>query len=370
MSISIMFVKIFIIGLQYNKIIERRKSMKKTIAKVIMGLLVTGLFAAVPSFGAITPKDIKVGYLVKTLSNPFWQVYADGAKAAAKDLGVKIEIRDVPTETDFKAQLDVAMTMVNQDYNAIVAASITNTNLIPAIANANKKKIPWIVVSEDQDPEVLKQSNAYVTAKCRLSFKEEGITAGEYVAKRLNGKGEVAIIEGLAGTSATRDRIEGIKEAFKKFPNIKIVSSQPADWSREKAYAVTASILQANPNVNAIIALNDIMAFGVAAAVQQAGKAGKIIITGDDGTKEAYEAIKAKQISATIDGVPWQIAYYSVYAAVKAVMENAKTLPNYDLKPGLITAENVEEALAAYPKPLKSMFKINKNIYTPIKGIN
>jgi len=315
-----------------------------------------------------TKKKIKIGYIVKTLGNTFWQTYQQGAEAAAKDLGVQVDVRDVPTETDIKGQLDVALAMVNQDYDAIVAASITNTNLIPAIAKANQKGIPWIVVSEDQDQAVLDQNNAYVTAKCRLSFYDEGVAVGEYVAKKLNGKGEVGIVEGLSGTSATTDRNQGIKDVFAKYPDIKIVSSQPADWDRQKAHDVAAAMIQANPSINAIIANNDTMALGVVAAVEQAGKKGQIVITGDDGTPEAYQAIKDGSLSATVDGVAWQIAYYSVYAAVKAVVTKAKSLPNDSLKPNLVDSTNVDDVIASAPKPPANMFDVNKNIYLPIPG--
>ncbi len=318
---------------------------------------------------AVMAEDIKIGYIVKTLGNTFWQTYEAGAKAAAEDLGVQIDVRDVPTEGDIKGQLDVAMAMVNQDYDAIVAASITNTNLIPAIAEANAKDIPWIVVSEDQDQDVLDQNNAYVTAKCRLSFYEEGVIIGEYIAEQLNGEGQVGIVEGMAGTSATRDRNQGVADVFADYPGLEIVASQPGDWQRELARDVAGAMLQANPEIDAIIANNDTMALGAAVAVEQAGKKGEILVTGDDGTPEAYEAIMNGDLAATVDGVAWQIAYYSVHAAVKAVVEGAKTLPSYDLKPNLVTIDTVEEVMKTMPKPPANMFEVNENIYVPIAGI-
>lgn len=317
----------------------------------------------------ISAEDIKIGYIVKTLGNTFWQTYQQGAEAAAADLGVQVDVRDVPTEGDIKGQLDVAMAMVNQDYDAIVAASITNTNLIPAIAEANVKGIPWIVVSEAQDEDVLAQNDAYITAQVRLSFYEEGVIIGEYIAEQLNGEGQVGIIEGMAGTSAMRDRKEGVMDVFEAYPDIEIVASQPGDWQRELAREVAAAMIQANPEIDAIITQNDTMALGAAVAVEQAGKKGDILVTGDDGTPEAYEAIKNGDLAATVDGVAWQIAYYSVHAAVKAVVENAKTLPDFDLKPNLVTIENVEEVAAQMPKPPEYMFDVNQNIYLPIPGI-
>lgn len=311
---------------------------------------------------------IKIGYIVKCLSNTFWQTYQQGAEAAAEELGVQVDIRDVKSEDDYVGQLDVARGMVNQDYDAIVAASITNTNLIPAIADANKKGIPWIVVSELQDENVLKEYDAKITCNCRLSFYDEGVIAGQYVVEQLGGEGEVAIIEGLTGTTATNERIAGFKEALEG-SNIEIVASQPADWLREEAKDVTLGILQANPDIKAIYALNDTMALGCVAALKQAEKLDDVLIIGDDGTNEAYESIQNSEMAATIDGVAWQIAYFSVHAAVKAVVEGADTLDDYDLTPGLITIDNVEEAMKEAPKPVKEMFDINKNIYLPIEGI-
>lgn len=316
----------------------------------------------------VKAEDIKIGYIVKCLSNTFWQTYQEGAEAAAEELGVQIDIRDVKSEDDYVGQLDVARGMVNQDYDAIVAASITNTNLIPAIADANKKGIPWIVVSELQDEEVLKEYDAKVTCNCRLSFHDEGVIAGEYVVEKLGGKGEVAIIEGLTGTTATNDRIAGFKEALDG-SDIQIVASQPADWLREEAKDVTLGILQANPDIKAIYALNDTMALGCVAALNQAEKLQDVLVIGDDGTNEAYESIQNNEMAATIDGVAWQIAYFSVHAAVKAVAEGKDTLEDYDLTPGLITSDNVSEAMKEAPKPVKEMFDINENIYLPIEGI-
>lgn len=318
---------------------------------------------------SIDASQIKIGYIVKCLSNTFWQTYELGARAAAKDLGVQIDVRDVASEDDYVGQLDIARTMVNQDYDAIVAASITNTNLIPAIADANAKGIPWIVVSEKQDEAVLAEYKAKVTCSCRLSFYDEGVIAGQYVKEQLGGEGEAAIVEGLTGTSATNERIAGFTDTLAD-TNIKIVASQPADWLREQAKDVTSSMLQSNPNIKAIYALNDTMALGCIAALQQANKVGDVLVIGDDGTNEAYTSIQNKEMSATIDGVAYQIAYYSVCAAVKAVVEKADTLPDYNLTPGLITIDNVVEAAAEAPKPIADMFNINKNIYLPIAGIN
>lgn len=344
--------------------------MKKVLSIVLVFLLCSAfVFAGGAKEAEKTVKsasDIRVAYIVKWLGNTFWQTYEAGARAAAADLGIKLDVFDVDDESDFQGQQETALNVVNQGYDAIVAASITNTNLIPAIAQANKAGIPWIVVSEDQDNDVLKQYNAHVACRCRLSFYDEGVIAGKFFVEQLGGKGKVAIIEGLAGTSATNDRCAGFKDAIKG-SGLELVSSLPGDWDRQKAYNVAAGMIQANPELKGIYALNDTMALGAVPAIEQAGK--KVLIVGDDGTTEAFESIRDGHMAGTIDGVAYQIAYYSVYAAVKAIMEGESAVEDYSLTPAMISSSNVAEALKAAPKPVEEMYTVNKNIYSPIKGL-
>lgn len=312
--------------------------------------------------------NYKIGYLVKTMGNSVWQTYAEAAQQAAADLGVTVEVRDVATEGDYLEQYNVALTMVNQDFDAIIAASITNSNLIAAIAEANEKDIPWIVVGEYQDETILEQKNAYVTANCVMNYYDEGVAIAEYVAEQLNYEGEVAVVEGTAGLGYTIAMNEAYADVFSKYPDIKIVAAQSGDWERETAYNVTLGMLQANPNLKALIVMNDTMALGSMAAVEAAGKTGDIIITGADATPDALDAVKAGTLAMTADVCAWQIAYYSVCAAVKALDEDLKTVEDYSFTPCLVTQDNVDEVLASAPRTIEEMYDVNPNIYLPLPG--
>jgi D-allose transport system substrate-binding protein len=317
----------------------------------------------------INPSDIKIGVIVKTLSNTSWQSTAEGAYQAGKELGVIVEVKDVPTEQDFQKQLELGLNMVNQDYDAIAASSMTNTNMIPAIVEANKRGIPWISMAEENDPTVMAEQDAFETAFIKIYFYKEGLKIGEYVAEALGGTGKVGIVEGQAGNSATIARITGIKDALQNYPDIEIVASQPGDWDRQKALTVAANMIQANPDIKAIMANNDTMAMGVLQAVIQAEKLGEIIVTGDDGTIEALEAIQAGSMGATVNLGAWMLGYISVYAGTKAVVEKQNKLPEYELEPLLITKENVAQVLEIYPLPIQEFLELNsEHPYQPIQG--
>ncbi len=91
--------------------------------------------------------------------------------------------------------------------------------------------------------------------------------------------GEVAIIEGKAGNASGEARRERCRRNLReKQAEIKLVASQPADWDRIKALDVATNVLQRNPNIKAIYCANDTMAMGVAQAVANAGKTGKVLV--------------------------------------------------------------------------------------------
>ena len=83
-----------------------------------------------------------------------------------------------------------------------------------------------------------------------------GTIAGEALAKALNGKGNVVEIQGIMGTSVARDRSKGFNIAMAKYPAIKIVAQQTANFDRGQALSVMENILQANPVIDGVYAAN------------------------------------------------------------------------------------------------------------------
>ncbi|VFT71574.1 D-allose transporter subunit [Escherichia coli] len=145
--------------------------------------------------------------------------------------------------------------------------------------------------------------------------------------------GEVAIIEGKAGNASGEARRNGATEAFKKASQIKLVASQPADWDRIKALDVATNVLQRNPNIKAIYCANDTMAMGVAQAVANAGKTGKVLVVGTDGIPEARKMVEAGQMTATVAQNPADIGATGLKLMVDAE-KSGKVIP-LDKAPGI-----------------------------------
>jgi ribose transport system substrate-binding protein len=116
-----------------------------------------------------------------------------------------------------------------------------------------------------------------------------GQLAGEYLAKLLNGKGNIAIIDQPAITSVI-DRVAGFREAIGKYPDIKVVADVNGEGVRDKALIVTTDVLQANPELDGIFGINDDSALGALGAVNQLDRK-EIVIIGYDATPPAVDAI-------------------------------------------------------------------------------
>ena len=143
--------------------------------------------------------------------------------------------------------------------------------------------------------------------------KDTAELAAEWIATKIGGKGQIAVVQGLPTAEAARLRTDCFVDYIKaNYPDIEVVATQNADWDRTKAKDVSATILKQYPDLKAIYANNDTMAMGVLESVKEADLLGKCLVVGTDGTSEALDSVKAGELSATINDFPF---YQSQVAA-------------------------------------------------------
>lgn len=167
----------------------------------------------------------------------------------------------------------------------------------------------------------------------------------EDIVKRIGGKGNVIIIEGVPGAITAQDRLAGFKEALAKHPNVKLLASQTANYSRAQALQVMENLLQQFPNVDAVLAANDEMALGVIGALQAAGKAGKVLVSGVDGTLDALTAVRAGTLTLSVDYSGYEMGYQATKAAAE-YLKAGKGGGDTMIKHTLITKDNVDKLMA------------------------
>ncbi len=147
-------------------------------------------------------------------------------------------------------------------------------------------------------------------------------------------------------TSAAR--LDGFTKG--KPANVTIIATVAADWERQQALTKATDLMTANADLAGFFVANDDMGLGVAQAIANAGKTGKVKVISVDGNKDAFEAVKSGGIDAVVAQFPYVIGAMGVEACQAAIA--GKTLPEKVNAPvQVVTKENVDAALASAPKP-------------------
>lgn len=287
-------------------------------------LAVSALAALVVGAGTsrASAEDIKISFVVKDMTNPYYWRMGEGAKQAAQDLGVQLSWVSAEFNGDIEGQIAVVEGELVKRPDALVLVPMNAKALIPKIREANRMGIP-VVTADTRAEEGLADVVTFVGLDERLSYK----AMAEFVVEHLGGKGKVAILEGFRGSSTAEERLVGMHEVLDAAPGIEIVASISADWDREKGLKATEDILQAHPDVDAILASNDEMALGAVQAVNSAGKQEQVVVVGDDAIPAALEALTSGDMLATIDGNTDKVGYQAVKTAYDFVVKGMKPEP-------------------------------------------
>lgn len=265
--------------------------------------LAAGVSQAAPAGGA---SGETFGLALSTLNNPFFVTLRSGAQQAAKAAGAKLIVAD--GRDDAQAQADQIQNFITRKVDVIIVNPVDSAAVATSVKAANRAGIPVVTVDRAAD-------GGKVASHIASDNVLGGKLAGQLLFKLIGGKGKVAQLEGIAGTSAARDRGKGFKIALKTAPGVKLAASQIADFNRDKGFTVAQNILQANPDLKGLFAQNDEMALGAVKAAAQAKR--KIVIVGFDAIPDAIKAIKAGTMAGTVAQQPALIGKAGVETAVK-----------------------------------------------------
>lgn len=257
------------------------------------------------AFGAA--KRYKMVFIVKSMDNPFWNMMLEGAQMAAKDLGIEIKGLAPIKPNNVEEQIRQMEDAITAKMDAIIVVPSDSKGIVPGIEKANRAGIPVFA------------SNSRAFGGKVIGFagapNEE---AAYFVAKAflgtLGGKGNVIILEGVPGAQTAIDRKAGIDRAVKEFPNVKVLASQTAKFSRVEGMRVMENLLQKFSKIDAVISTNDEMALGAIEAIDAAKRLKEIKVAGFDGNDDAMKSISEGRLMITGAQSPDAQAYWSVIA--------------------------------------------------------
>ncbi len=224
--------------------------------------------------------------------------------------------------------------LIARKVDVIILNPVDSDAIVTAVMEANEAGIPVITVTRPSKGGVVAQHLDIDNAKAGQMVAQE-------LVKVLNGKGKVAILEGIPGAPSAQQRQEGFLAVLKDYPDIQVVSSLTANYSREQGSKVMEDVLQANPELDAVYAHNDEMALGAVRAIIAAGRMEEIKVFGIDAIDDAIQAIKNGEMVATVKQQPALQMATAVESANK-IMNGETVEPLVIIPLLLITKDNVE----------------------------
>lgn len=291
--------------------------MKKVFAVLMTMMLTVGLMAGCstskPEAPAASTEPAagtakKVGLVLSTLNNPFFVTLKEGAEAKAKELGMELIVLD--SQNDPSKDMANVEDLITQGVSLILLNPTDSDAVANAVKAANDAKIPVITLDRAAN-------GGEVVSHVASDNIAGGKMAADFINEKLGGKGNVIELQGIAGTSAARDRGQGFNEQLATYPDLKVVAAQPADFDRTKGLSVMENLLQAQPDVQAVFAHNDEMALGAYQAIEASGKT--VLVVGFDAIDDAVASVKDGKMAATVAQQPDMIGALGVETASKVL---------------------------------------------------
>ncbi|MFZ4877647.1 ABC transporter substrate-binding protein [Janthinobacterium sp. Mn2066] len=302
--------------------------MKKILTASLLMSIACGAFAA--------DKPLKsIGITVGDLANPFFVAIGRGAEESAKKIGGPgVKVTTVSSKYDLNTQVDQIENFIANKTDIIILNAADSKGIGPAVKKARDAGV--IVIAVDVGAQ-----NASATVMSDNTMA--GDVSCAYMAKQINGKGNVVIINGPPVT-AVIDRVTGCKKTLAGFKDIKILSdNQNAGGSRDGGLTVMSNLLTAHPKIDAVFAINDPTGIGAELAIKQAKRTDIKLITAVDGAPDGQNALKNKAglFAATASQNPYRMAADAVQVGYDLMNGRAPKQTTVLLPTPIVNKENV-----------------------------
>src|SRR5438105_566750 len=257
---------------------------------------------------AATAHKAVIALMPKAKGDPYFVSCKQGADEAAKELGVEL-LWDGPTDLDPAKQNEVVEAWITRGVDVIAVSVENKVGISTVLRKAKDKGIK--VITWDADSE--KDARDFFIDQA--TPQGIGYTLTDEAARILNNKGEFAIITASLSAANQNEWIKYIKERLvQKYPDLKLVATQPSEGDRDRAFAETQTVLKVYPGVKLIMAIAAPAVPGAAEAVQQSGRT-DVKVTGLSLPNMNKPYVKAGVVESVVLWNTIDLGYLTVYAA-------------------------------------------------------
>jgi ribose transport system substrate-binding protein len=298
-----------------------------------------GQGAATPAARQAPARKVKIGVSVPAAEHG-WTAGISWWARRAMELYPDIEWTFATANTPEKQVSDIEDMMV-KGVNGLVILATESAPLTPVAKQAHERGI--FIVNVDRG--FLEPVADIFLEGDNKAF---GRTAARYMAKKLNGQGNIVILEGKPSTVNT-DRVQAAMEVFGEHPGITVLARQAGEWNRRKSLEVMQAMLARHAKIDAVWAADDDMALGARQAIEEAGRGREMWIFPGGGMKDVVKMVMDNDpmIPANVTYSPSMIAS-GVHLAVSVLRDGQREkvmefMPRHlmiDVE--LITPENAE----------------------------
>jgi ABC-type sugar transport system substrate-binding protein len=296
-----------------------------------LSLVLLAFSACSKGSGSSDSKKIKVGITVYDLANPYFVTVVNGAKAKCDELGIELIVDD--PKSNSAAQVTALENFIAMEVDAIICSPLDPAACEGVVRDAMSKGIKVISQSSKTD-----SNDTWVSADEYNMGQTCGQGAGKWIAEKYGADAKIkCAVFGMDKIPTQILRGDGMEDGIKEFaPNVTIIrqdANTTADGQR-----VADALLQANPDLQVVVCINDATAIGVLSAVQGANKDNdSFYIGGIDATQEALDVIKkGNSFRATVDLIPYENGGIDIDLVMKLL--NGESVPEtYVIPAKLIT---------------------------------
>src|SRR5437588_11224211 len=289
-------------------------------------------------------KKLTIAVIPKGTSHEFWKSIHAGAIKAAKELssaGNDAEViwKGPLREDDREQQIQVVEGFASQGVDGIVLAPLDDRALARPVEEAKGAGVPTVIIDSAL------QSNSIVSFVA-TDNRKGGTLGADRLGELLGGKGKVILLRYAEGSASTQEREDGfLQEIKQKYPNIELISTdQYAGATRDTAKRASENLLNRfGDDVQGIFCPNESTTAGMLLALQDIGKAGKVMFVGFDSSQSFIDAIRAKQLHGIVVQNPFNMGYLGVRTMVES-LKGKSVEKRIDTGVTMITSDNLDAA--------------------------
>lgn len=280
---------------------------------------------------------IEIAVIPKGMTHEFWKSIHAGARQAAEEFGVDVLWKGPQREDDRAQQITVVEDFISRGVDGIVLAPLDDRALMRPVRDAAGENIPVVIIDSAL------QGQDFISFVSTDNYKG-GVLAAKRMGKLLDGKGNIFLIRYQVGSASTTKRENGFRETIvNEFPGISfLVQDQYAGTTTETAYQLAENLLNRFPDVDGIFCPNESSTFGTLRALQEAGKAGKIIFIGFDSSPKLIQGLQDGHIHGLVHQDPVRMGYLGVRQMVLH-LQGHPIEKRIDTGVYMITRENMDD---------------------------